>query len=225
MSNIKWYLVCVMVVLSACSNTQHQAEKLVGGEGISIIHTPSDVQTSYVKSPDSRARFCTETDVDFSKTASSGLSLGLGRESVGEESSQGALALGGRDPAVLMARELMFRACEFTLNANADPRLALKVYAGTLDAIVKIAKYQQSDGSATATAAASIDMSSVRAQPTIHEEHTHSDFSGTRHAGEDAAPKEVKTQSAQASNDDKSYDWDFNWDYKDEADTIDPAHP
>jgi hypothetical protein len=207
-----------LVLLGGCTGFGHHAEKLSAENGLSIIHTPSDVQTSYLKTARTFARSCTETDVDFSKTRSSGSTLGLGiagtSESVGHESSQGALSLGGRDPAVLITRELMFRACELTSNINADQRLALKIYAGTLDAVIRIAKYQKLVGTASRAAQVQLqDAALHKAKPDANNNLT------------SPAYKNRSQAHSSGNSDDDQFDWSFDWDYDDNDDNIDTKHP
>lgn len=210
----------VLGTLTSCSAHKHSINKLEG-DGMTMIHTPSDMQTSYVKSKESYVRFCTETDVDFSKTKSSGFTLGASGESIGDESAQGALTLGGRDPAVLIARELMFRACEFILNVNADQRLGLKVYAGTLDSIIKITKYQQISGTQSVVADDKIDMQT----PTPKTPNVDSD-GGSEDSGKKSSASDSSAQSPGASKKNSdSFDWSYDWDYSDDDNSIDSNHP
>ena len=67
-------------------------------------------------------------------------------DSISDKSSSGAVTLGGRDPTVLITRELMFRACELTLNTNAKPEAAVKIYVDTLKALLKIIKVHKGLG-------------------------------------------------------------------------------
>ncbi len=199
-------LVVPVALLTGCSSPSFRPmEKMEHENGIAINSSASDAQSTYVKSSLTDARFCTETDTDFSKTSASGFDLGIGTgastESVGEKSSQGAVTLGGRDPAVLLARELMYRACELTLNINADQMLALKIYEGTLDAVIRISASQQNTGTGSVVASDDVDI----------------DAGGDKKKIEDPVVPVLKpdspTVNPKPKKDDPPFDWSLS-DYK-----------
>jgi hypothetical protein len=74
--------------------------------------------------------------------AAGGKTVGLG-----EGASRGTVALGGRDPAVLIAREMLYRACELSINLNLNTADALRLHRDVLDAIVKVSGVQTGTGS------------------------------------------------------------------------------
>ena len=71
---------------------------------------------------------------------------------VSDEATQGSLSLGGRNPAVLITRELMYRACELSNNLNLSTPETLKLYRDVMNVIVQISSAQSGTGVA-ATAA------------------------------------------------------------------------
>jgi hypothetical protein len=95
---------------------------------------------------------CRSPSPDFAVTASEGVSIvGLplaGGRGIGQDASEGALALGGRNPEVLVAREFMYRACELALNINADAKTTRDIYTKFLQAIKDIAQSQTGTGTA-----------------------------------------------------------------------------
>lgn len=130
-----------------------RAETLIDREGIDIIGSDAARHLAFIKNKDSIERLCLTPGPDFSRTAGSGVSLGLpttsgGAVGVGENQSHGALDLGGRAPALLLARELMYRACELAANINADPATEREIYDKFLAAIVEISKSQVGAGTA-----------------------------------------------------------------------------
>lgn len=96
-----------------------------------------------LKDANSKERFCLSPAQGSSNSYTDGVNVSGGYAGsamgVGAESSEGVTSLGGLDPAVLIARELMYRACEFTLNTNADSASANAIYFGTLNIITQIA--------------------------------------------------------------------------------------
>lgn len=139
-------LLSCMVLITGCQSFLNRQNTKQSAQGVSVLHSNSAEQFSYIKQNQSAARFCTETDTDVESTASGGITLGIGNESAGDEHTQGAVTLGGRDPTVLISRELMFRACELMLNTNADAPQAVKMYIDTLESLYEIIKIHKGVG-------------------------------------------------------------------------------
>ena len=61
----------------------------------------------------------------------------IGRNSEGGNDASGSVnaEMEGRTPGVLMAREMFYRACEFTSNFDLSKDQAMEVYLKTLDAV------------------------------------------------------------------------------------------
>lgn len=126
--------------------------------GVSMVVIPGNSRETYFSDPKSMERHCRAPSPDVSLTASEGVSLnvpsltGKGGSGVTEDASMGALSLGGRSPAVLISRELLYRACEITNNLNLPPDQALKLFQEVMAAIVKISVVQNSAGTASVAA-------------------------------------------------------------------------
>ncbi len=81
-----------------------------------------------------------------------------GSVSAGDKTDYGSLATGGRSPAVLIVRELLYRACEFSTNYDLDKDEAKAFYLKHLDALSGIISSQTESGdSALSSAVASSD--------------------------------------------------------------------
>jgi hypothetical protein len=148
------------LLLSGCAGIRSEKkEQLIDRPGIDVVGAPADRQEIVIKDSKSLERFCKGPSPDVAMTASSGISLGLtagvlpAGEKVGDGSSRGALSLGGRSPAVLLARELMYRACELVINTRADPKTAIQIYKMTMDSIERIAALQTGNGTVAKNAA------------------------------------------------------------------------
>jgi hypothetical protein len=70
----------------------------------------------------------------------------LAKEQVGRGSFRGGEGLGGRSADVLLARELLYRACELATNLQADQELTLKIYDRFLTTLESISRYQTESG-------------------------------------------------------------------------------
>lgn len=120
-------------------------------DGVDIVTTSSSRQMVMIKDKDSVERFCRGPEPDSSLTSSGGLSfslpVGIGSRSIGGQEQQDSLALGGRNPAVLITREILYRACELAMNINADPEKTLAIYREFLQIAREIAATQTQAGS------------------------------------------------------------------------------
>jgi len=148
-----------LIALAGCGTILPPAQgTLFERDGVSVFSIPEGLRETYFADPKSFERHCRAPSPDVSITSSegvsfSGLPIGGTGGGVGEDSAQGAVTLGGRDPAVLITRELMYRACELANNLKLSEKETLKLYRDTLDAIVKISGAQTGAGSASQTAA------------------------------------------------------------------------
>lgn len=139
--------------LSGCANSSpgsRRSETVIDRAGVDIVASDVTRQLTYLKERSSTERFCRGPGADAVTTASQGVSaqVPLRGSSVGlgEESTNGAVDLGGRNPAVLIARELMYRACELASNTNADAATERQIYMQFLQAIATISKGQTGTG-------------------------------------------------------------------------------
>lgn len=145
------FAVTAVLSLASCAGSAMSRPtegQLFDREGIDVILTPADTETVYFKDPGSQERYCRSPESDTASTVSEGVSIGspVGAGSVGKDASRGSLSLGGRNPAVLIAREFLYRACELSLNLNADSALTLQIYERFLKSIEEIAKSQTGTG-------------------------------------------------------------------------------
>lgn len=146
-----------LLTLAACSSlpdqTQDQRVTQFGGE--TVVTWPADQNHMYLKNHQGKKRICRSTPPDFALSTSAGGTLSVGgpkSESVGMQESQSDLALGGRSPAVLIIRELMYRSCELTLNVSASDEKAEEIYFKTLEVVRQVAGSQNGSGSAPVAA-------------------------------------------------------------------------
>lgn len=110
--------------------------------GLQVLTIPEGQRVMLIKSPDDVERVCSPRESDQGLSFSEGLSLSLpgGADSVGVGESMGdqAVALGHPKAVVQLARELLFRACELSLNLNADAAETREIYErflATLEAV------------------------------------------------------------------------------------------
>ena len=87
---------------------------------------------------------CTQPQPDaaFDQGEAADFALSLitfgGDDQAGEDESSEEVEMAGRTPAVLMARELFYRACEFSENYKLTKKEALDLYSKTLDSVTQV---------------------------------------------------------------------------------------
>ncbi len=132
-------------------------------EDISTISNTSDLQMTFMKEHGNENLYCGSRQSDVADVRSVGASLGastLGEVgNLGEGSSEGALSLGGRSPSVLIVREMLYRACELSMNLNADAKTTIEIYSKFLDSIEKITQTQTGAGAAAVGQKANTEVS------------------------------------------------------------------
>ncbi len=165
MRTLRSALVLVIVLMSTSCAITPPEPKIESLGAVNTITSSSDIQMSIVKLHGDPERYCAARQSDVADTRSIGGSLGIGAasadESISEGSSQGALALGGRSPAVLIVREMMYRACELSLNLNTDHDQTLEIYKMFIEEMKAISSMQTELGTASLGQAAN-----STAQPT-----------------------------------------------------------
>ncbi len=144
------YLVFLLLlfIVSGCALTPDalMQTKVINVGGLEVVSRNSEVELMVFKTPDDLERFCLAPPPDAVSTFGESIGLSGSEKTLGSGSSEGvsfsdgegALSLGGRGETVLIIRELMYRACELSLNINANPKLALQIYRETLYAIESI---------------------------------------------------------------------------------------
>ena len=137
----------IATLLTGCGT----ASKLVGNDdrghylynrqGVDLLVEDASRKTTVLKDRNSSERFCRSPNPDFASGQSNAVSLGLANgPSIGTSTGAQIDSLGGRSPALLITRELMYRACELALNLDANTELTKEIYwkfLGTVELAIK----------------------------------------------------------------------------------------
>lgn len=110
--------------------------------GLEVLTVPEGQRIMLVKSPDDIERVCAPRESDMGMSVSEGLQLslpGAHGAQIGEQAGDQAVALGHPTALVQLARELLFRACELSLNLNADAVETRAIYERFLATLETIA--------------------------------------------------------------------------------------
>lgn len=155
-------IVLLSLVLSSCAslNSQPKLQSKVISEGsLTAVETSPDNDVVYLHTKNNKEIICASRGQDFAVVQSGGDSLGVKEGSTslnaGANTSSGVAELGGINPGVLLAREVMFRTCEFLGNLKSIDGLtsdnAKELFQTSLDAVLKISSdYSSSPGTGQA---------------------------------------------------------------------------
>lgn len=131
------------LLLGACVHAPPPEQ--ISRSDIDLLVLREGERAAYIKAPGGNTRVCAPRESDAGVASSVGLSLSLpglsGDEDASVKDGQTVTGLGGRGPLALVARELLFRACELALNTNADADTTRDIYAQFLSALVKISSH------------------------------------------------------------------------------------
>ena len=151
-------IIFIILNITGCSVKNDLFTKEIKRSGIDLIVMEEGSKVTYLKDSNTLERFCASREIDTTETFNEGLGLGLSTGGVQENISggegTGAVALGGRSPAVLITREMMFRACELSLNLNLDSEKTIEIYKMFFEYTNKLIKNEHDKGSSTAVSQA-----------------------------------------------------------------------
>jgi len=147
--------ILVALLLTGCASVLPKKGIIFERQGVSTLLVAPEMREIYFNDQSSSERHCQAPGPDASIESSSGISFGASvagnSDTLSDKSGQAGLAFGGRNPAVLIARELMYRACELSSNLNADQKTTLFIYERFLQSIEKSFLTQTGSGSITAS--------------------------------------------------------------------------
>lgn len=153
--------------MTACvSAPGAKIERLTDREGVEILLIPAEYREVYMIPKGVEGFHCRAPDPDFTVQSSNGIGLGVNNvvtdETLSVGDSQAALNLGARSPAVLLTRELIYRACELSANVNANKDETIAIYERFLQSVDKLNAQQTSSGVSVSESRDSTSYGSIR---------------------------------------------------------------
>lgn len=133
----------IIILLSGCASEPQLAPshlEINRNSVVDITGSTAGLSQTYFVKKESGYWVCNQpmpdAAFDQSKDKSFNFSV-IGRNSEGGNDAAGSVnaEMVGRTPGVLMAREMFYRACEFTSNSDLSKDQAMEVYLKTLDAV------------------------------------------------------------------------------------------
>lgn len=157
---MNWYRLACLVLftgsaLCACAPT-HSKTTIETVDGLRVLAIPEDLDVAYIKAENGPERLCSPRFGDSAEGFSQAIGLTVGAPGIGTQGTQDgnsvrSISLGGRDPAVLMLRELLYRACELSMNLNLDKEETLKVYDKILSSAIEVVRLNAKNTGTPAT--------------------------------------------------------------------------
>jgi len=137
------FLVCVLSGLVGCAGIAEPKVQSVPLNADSLFSSTGALNTSTVQRAGSDFVVCMGpgADVAFDQSDSSNISISLisrGSDSDGLTNTASEVELTGRTPSLLMARELLYRTCEFSKNFQLSKKEATQLFIETLKGVVGV---------------------------------------------------------------------------------------
>ncbi len=127
--------------LTGCTSAFEPTAKVQKVGSAWVISDTASLSHTIVREGNKDFATCAEPppDAAFDQGDSADVSIAIvklgGDDSGGDSQNSSEVEMAGRTPAVLIARELFYRACEFSFNFKLDKGEATAIYTKTLDII------------------------------------------------------------------------------------------
>jgi hypothetical protein len=153
----------LLILVGGCAIPQTTARKVdIDITKSTAITYPAQIRGVYIFKPGDQLKICSEPVPDVAMESLEKLTANLKAKTATELSIEPSLAyelnskaveLAGRTQLVLLAREMLFRACELSINGEGNPELANQMFTKAIDIIGKMAATDQTRADAARTKA------------------------------------------------------------------------
>lgn len=131
-------LVSVLASCSLISGADKEKIIFERPNGTDIVLIPENFVASYITSAANNERNCLAPSPDVADSSADSLKLSDAADTAGFTHGVTATGLGQSSANLLLAREMLYRACELTSNLNADLEDTKTIYNSFLKVIVDI---------------------------------------------------------------------------------------
>ncbi|MBT4082779.1 MAG: hypothetical protein HOE83_03270 [Alphaproteobacteria bacterium] len=138
-------LTCTLasLLLAACSSPFEPVSRTTEVTDLTTISSTASLTHILVADNKSPRIVCSQPppDAAFNQAEAGDIAFSIsisGDDQSGESEDSEETEMSGRTPAVLMARELFYRLCEFSMNYKLDQKTAITLYTKTLDSITTV---------------------------------------------------------------------------------------
>jgi hypothetical protein len=138
------------LVVAGCGTFGSQSRAtLYDRSGVDVVIEPTTGNSFLLTDEKIKDQFCMAPPPDLTDSKNSSGSLSVKGVSLSEGVGASVAALGGRSPAVLISREIMYRTCELYVNARMTKEESLSLFKSSLDRVIEVTKAQIGQGSST----------------------------------------------------------------------------
>ncbi len=136
---------CLAWLTSGCSAVYEPKPEVSKLDSQEVLSHTAAVKNTFVFERDSSLIFCAEPppDAAFTQTLDFDFTFALvnsgGSNGSDEKEGSGEIEMDGRTPTIMLARELLYRLCEFSKNHRLDTDTAIELYKQNLDIIKSVA--------------------------------------------------------------------------------------
>jgi hypothetical protein len=142
MNSPKKYLTFTLIagLTSACSTIERPTPKQFNIDTDSSISVTAGTSQTFVRSQSANYQLCSQPmpDVAYDKGDDADINysfINTSSDQVSAQDNSDEVEMAGRTPAILMAREMFYRTCEFSTNFNLNKQEAISLYQQTLKTI------------------------------------------------------------------------------------------
>ena len=133
-------LVAVFFLISACSSIEAPSPKTFNLAADSSISVTAGTSQTFVRSQSANYKLCSQPmpDVAYDKGDDADINysfINTSSDQVSAQDNSDEVEMAGRTPAILMAREIFYRTCEFSTNFGLNKQEALSLYQQTLTTV------------------------------------------------------------------------------------------
>ena len=162
----------LIFIVAGCS-TVTPVTKVIGVESdnVAVVSNSAETNSSLYQSGKIKSYYCSSNSPDstFSSSRDFDLSVsflnfgGASPENENTSTTSSGAEMLGRSPAVLAARDFMYRACELIGNLNLTPQQAIVVYTDSMKVAASILKAEAATTTVTQTSNLGIQVSEASA--------------------------------------------------------------
>ena len=134
------FVLGIVLVLRACGSNYQPVPEHFKIEAESSIAVTAGIAQTFIRSKTSNYLLCTQSmpDAAYDQGDDADISYSLidaSSDQISGQDDSNEVEMAGRTPALLMAREMFYRACEFSGNYDLNKQEALNLYQATLKTI------------------------------------------------------------------------------------------
>ena len=147
-------LFSTVIFISGCGTIDGAATPNKSGvtiydrKGSDVIIEPTTGNSFLLTEQGVSDEFCMAPPPDMSDAKGSGASLALKGVALSDNTSVSVATLGGRSPAVLISREILYRTCELYVNLRLKKEDAIALFKDSMSRVIDVTKAQIAQGTA-----------------------------------------------------------------------------